>query len=60
MRQQNWQQAIISLDDYIQKYPRDGVAHLLLAEVYGESDSIMAMQSTLYKLRTFSPNMKTL
>ncbi|MFQ5602570.1 MAG: tetratricopeptide repeat protein [bacterium] len=55
MRQQDWQKAQSSLDEYLKKNPRDGEAHLLLAEVFGELDSIQAMRRTLTTLRQISP-----
>ncbi len=35
--------------------PRDGDAHLLLAEVYGETDQISALRKTIFTLRQLSP-----
>lgn len=35
--------------------PRDGDAHLLLAEVYGETDQITSLRKTIFTLRQLSP-----
>lgn len=55
LRQQNWPKAKTALEESVQKNPRDGEAHLLLSEVYGELDLIPQMNAALAKLRTISP-----
>ncbi len=55
MRQQNWPKAQHDLEEHIRENPRDGEAHLLLAEVYGESNLIPQLQRTLETLRPLSP-----
>ncbi|NIR53187.1 tetratricopeptide repeat protein [candidate division KSB1 bacterium] len=54
MRQRSWLTAQKSLEEIIEKLPRDGEAHLLLAEVYGELDSVQNMLATLEKARDIS------
>ncbi len=51
MRQQNWPQARTLLEETTKSNPRDGDAHLLLAEVYGELEAGLEMQETLHQVR---------
>lgn len=55
IRQQNWLKAQQALEERVQTNPRDGEAHLLLAEVYGETDQIRSLQKSLATLRQLSP-----
>ena len=55
IRQQNWQDARMALEEVTQLNPKDGEAHLLLAEVYGELDRIPQMNATLGRIRSLSP-----
>lgn len=55
MRQQNWSAAKTALEETVQRNPRDGEAHLLLAEVYAELGQVSQMQTVLARLRNFSP-----
>jgi len=50
IRQQNWPKAQQLLEEHLARNPRDGDAHLMLAEVYGESDQVDAMLATLEKV----------
>ena len=55
IRQQNWFKAQQALEEQVQTNPRDGEAHLLLAEVYGETDQVTALRKTIASLRQLSP-----
>ena len=55
MRQRDWHSARTSLDELLTKLPRDGEAHLKLATVYGELDSVHQMLLTLERARNLSP-----
>jgi tetratricopeptide (TPR) repeat protein len=55
IRQQNWLKAQQALEEQVKTNPRDGDAHLLLAEVYGETDQITPLRNTLAVLRQLSP-----
>lgn len=54
IRQQNWQKAQQLLEEHLAHNPRDGEAHLMLAEVYGESDQVDAMRTMLKKVSRLS------
>lgn len=54
IRQQNWPKAQQLLEEHLEQNPRDGEAHLMLAEVYGESDQVDLMLAILKKLRQLS------
>ena len=54
VRQQNWQKAQNSLEEHIRQYPRDGEAHLMLAEVYAEAGMVESMHTTLERVRQLS------
>lgn len=54
-RQQNLEKARKYLEEYVQDHPRDGAAHLLLAEVYGESDLFRLMNTMLNRATEISP-----
>lgn len=56
VRQQNWPKAQQSLEELIRENPRDGEAHLLLAEVYAKQGRISQMLTTLDKVKEFSPH----
>ncbi len=58
IRQHNWPDAQQALEQRIRNNPRDGEAHLLLAEVYAERDLILQMNATLTTLRSLSPRYK--
>ncbi|RMF65384.1 MAG: tetratricopeptide repeat protein [Calditrichaeota bacterium] len=55
VQQRNWQKARTSLEEFVRRYPRDGEAHLLLAEIYGETDRIPSMMRSLQTVRRLSP-----
>lgn len=55
MRKQHWEKARQLLEDAIRKNPKDGEAHLLLAEVYGELGLYRTMLFTLENVRKISP-----
>lgn len=54
VRQQNWPKAQQSLEELVRENPRDGEAHLLLAEVYAKQGLISQMLATLDKVKEFS------
>ncbi|MFQ5486700.1 MAG: tetratricopeptide repeat protein [bacterium] len=56
MQKQDWHSAQVSLEERLENLPRDGEAHLKLAKVYGELDSIDRMLITLERARSLSPN----
>ncbi len=57
MRQHDWSNATTALEESIQKNPRDGEAHLLLAEAYGETGQVAKMQEILERARSISPRL---
>gem|GEM_PF-3279951 len=54
-RQGNWRKVRTTLEESIRNNPRDGEAHLLLAQAYGELELIPALKTELEAASALSP-----
>ena len=55
VRQGNWQKVRTTLEESVSNNPKDGEAHLLLAQAYGELEQVPALKSELETTRDLSP-----